>query len=655
MTTNTRLAGAVLLALVSSAVLANDPPTTIADPKTPAELFAKHAEYSGAQLSPTGEYVAVTIPFEDRRALSIIKLSGNFENKVIKFGAKEMVVNPVWVDDKRLVVEKARDVGYLDRPISTGEWFATDADAENQVQLFGYVPDDVSKRNKLKDEGWVGMAGTIDGKKGEALFYYWPWTSSSSRTITKLYRVDTRSGKRTELEAIADSVAIITDRAGNPRFLQSTDMAGRQYLLYRRNASDKDWAQVPASLAGTRMGFAYFEPDNDHFYATISDGGEPGALYRASISSGTRERIAGNADLEVAQAFSPGHGAAPYAAAFHGGRPKLDFIDPKSEWSQLHAGLMKSFPGQLVDIVDVTDDKNQVLFFVHSDRHPGAYYLYDRAQKKPTKLFETMPWIDPAKMAPVAPMEFRNRNGEKLFAYYTAPLGKQGPHPLVVMPHGGPFGISDSWSYDSDVQYLASQGYAVLQVNFRGSGSRGDSFEESGWKGWGTKIQDDIADGVKALIEQNLVNKDKICIYGVSFGGYSALMNPIRNPGMYKCAIGYAGVYDLAKMVDNADASKQIRAFWARSLGTDEQTYQLQSPVHHLAKLDVPVLLIHGKTDYTARFNQYVTLEAALKRSGKTYETLVKPEEGHGFYSEVNQAEAYERIGAFLRKYNPVN
>jgi dipeptidyl aminopeptidase/acylaminoacyl peptidase len=258
-------------------------------------------------------------------------------------------------------------------------------------------------------------------------------------------------------------------------------------------------------------------------------------------------------------------------------------------------------------------------------------------------------------MAPTAPIEFKNRSGEKIYAFYTAPAGKTGPLPLIVMPHGGPFYVSDSWGFDADAQFLASQGYSVLQVNFRGSANRGQNFESAAHRGWGTTIQDDIADAVNAVVAQNLADKNKVCIYGGSFGAYSAMMNPIRNPGMYKCAIGYAGVYDLAKMVDNADASKQIRAFWARSLGTDEQTYQLQSPVHHLAKLDVPVLLIHGKTDYTARFNQYVTLEAALKRSGKTYETLVKPEEGHGFYSEVNQAEAYEKIAEFLKKNNPAN
>ena len=657
MSNTTRLAAAILLALASGSALAGlfdkheIPP--IGTPTTAAETFAKHAEYQAATLSPTGEYVAVTTPFEDRRALTIMKLSGNYDSNVIKFGKQELVANATWVGDRRLVIEKARDIGFLEVPRTTGEWFATNADATEQEQLFGYIPDDGSKRGRLKDEGWAFLAKGIEGSDGTALFYFLPWTTSASSRITQLYRVDTVSGKREQVERIADSVAFITDRSGKARFIQSTDMGGRQYLRYRRQPTDP-WTPVPATLAGKWMGVYWFEPDNEHFYARISDHGEPAAMYRASIKDGTRERLGGHPDLDVGSAHSAGFGAPPYALSFEGGRPKIDFIDPKSEWSQLHAGLMKAFPGQLVDFHGVSRDKNTVLFYVYSDRHPGAYYLFDRKTNKPSLLFESKPWIDPAKMAPMQPIEFKNRNGDKLFGYYTAPLGKQGPLPLIVMPHGGPIGPFDEWGFDPDVQYLASQGYAVLQVNFRGSGSRGSNFEESGWKAWGTAIQDDIADGVKAMSAQNMADKDKVCIYGASFGGYSALMNPIRNPGMYKCAIGYAGVYDLAIVNEEENDSKQGRAAILRELGAPE-TWEAQSPARHAAELNLPMLLIHGRDDQVATFANYSRMKDALDKAGKPFESLVKPGEGHGFYNERNQAEVYEAIGAFLKKHNPVN
>jgi dienelactone hydrolase len=655
MSNTIRLTAAILLALAAgnSFALGKDKPDRIVTPSTPAELFAKHAEYQDASLSPTGEYVAVTTPFEDRRALSIIKLSGDYDTNVIKFGKKELVSNATWVDDNRLVVEKAHDIGFLDVPRVTGEWFATDADATNQIQLFGYIPDDGSKRGKLKDEGWASLMKGIEDTGGQALFYFRPWPRSASGRITKIYQVDTRTGKRNEVESYGDSVGFMSDRAGKARFMQSMDMQGRQFLRYRRQPGDA-WSQVPAAIAGKWMDPYYFEPDNDHFYAAISDQGEPATLYRVSIQSGTRERVAGHPDLEVADAYNTGRGAAPYAVTFVGGRPKVDFVDPKSEWAQLHAGLMKLFPGQLVEFSGVSKDKNTVMFLVYSDRHPGAYYLFDRKTNKPALLFELKPWIDPAKMAPMLPIEFKNRNGDKLFGYYTAPIGKQGPQPLIVMPHGGPIGPFDQWGFNPDAQYLASLGYGVLQVNFRGSGARGSNFQEAGWKGWGTTIQDDITDGVKAMIAQNLADKDKVCIYGASFGGYSALMNPLRNPGMYKCAIGYAGVYDLAIVNEEENDSKQGRAWSERELGSPE-IYEAQSPARQAGKLDVPVLLIHGRDDSIATYANYTKMAGALEKAGKPFESLVKPGEGHGFYNELNQAEVYERMAAFLKKYNPAN
>jgi dipeptidyl aminopeptidase/acylaminoacyl peptidase len=224
-----------------------------------------------------------------------------------------------------------------------------------------------------------------------------------------------------------------------------------------------------------------------------------------------------------------------------------------------------------------------------------------------------------------------------------------------VIPQGGPFRTSDDWSYDPDVQYLASLGYAVLQVNFRGSSQRGEAFAKAAWKGWGTTIQDDITDGVKAVLAQNLADKDRICIYGGSFGAYSAMMNPIGNPGMYKCAIGYSGVYDLGLWAEDHNNSKRGQAWLDYELGTSPAILDAQSPARHAAQVGVPVLLIHGRGDEIAGFNHYDKLKSALEKAGTPVESLVKTEEGHGFYSESNQAEAYERIAAFLKKYNPAD
>lgn len=637
--------------LVACAAFAS--PSPAQDPAS--ALFAKAAQYQEVSLSPRGDYVSVTTPFEDRRALTIIKLSGNFDRNVIKFGPREQPFNIVWTDDSRLVVEKAKDYGFLvGNLLSTGDVYAANADATKQIQLFGYVPDDFRRRSQLKDEGSVSFMSVIPETQGETLFYFSPYLTGNSSEATSVFRVNSHTGHREEIERFNATVDFVADRAGTPRVATSRLLDGTEVVRYRRLGTDKDWTTAPQSLAGKNLDIFFFDPDNDHAYGQVSDHGEPAALYRFSMADGTRVKLASHPHLEVDSLERAGRIGPPISVTYTSGRPKVEYLDPKSEWAQLHASLLKSFPGQLVEFLGVTKDENKLLFLVYSDRHPGAYYVFDHTTKRPQLLFEAMEWIDPAKMSPMTPIEFKNRGGDTLFGYYSAPLGKQGALPLVVMPHGGPFDVEDHWGYDSDVQFLTSLGYAVLQVNYRGSGQRGDNFQSMAYAQWGTGIQDDITDGVKHLIAEKLVDAEKVCIYGVSFGAYSAMMNPIRNPGMYKCSIGYAGVYDLERHYADRDASKQGRAFWERTMG-DEATRLAQSPSRMAAKLDVPMLLIHGKADYIAPFKQYEIAVAALKAAGKPFETLEKANEGHGFYIEANRVEAYERIRGFLIKHNPPN
>jgi dipeptidyl aminopeptidase/acylaminoacyl peptidase len=225
--------------------------------------------------------------------------------------------------------------------------------------------------------------------------------------------------------------------------------------------------------------------------------------------------------------------------------------------------------------------------------------------------------------------------------------------PAVLLVHGGPW-YRDSWGYDGFVQLLANRGYAVLQVNFRGSDGRGEGFAQSGWKGWGTTIQHDVTDAVRWAIEQKLADPNRICTFGGSFGGYTALEQPIQEPGLYKCAIGYAGVYDLPllrKTDKNLGQARRTSRWLDRTMGSDMDALAKISPVDQVASLNVPVMLVHGTSDKTADFNQYKAMVAALEEAGKPAQTYVVKGEGHGFAKPEHQAELYRRIAAFRDTY----
>jgi dipeptidyl aminopeptidase/acylaminoacyl peptidase len=243
-----------------------------------------------------------------------------------------------------------------------------------------------------------------------------------------------------------------------------------------------------------------------------------------------------------------------------------------------------------------------------------------------------------------------------LYGYMTVPKNadtKKQKLPMVLMPHGGPFGVSDSWHFDEQAQFMASRGYAVLQVNFRGSGGRGISFQESGYKQWGGKIQDDLIDGVKAAIEQGDIDGKRVCAYGISFGAYSSLMLAAREPEMFKCAVGYAGVYDLSYIYKerNVVASKSTTNFFIRTMGNNEAELALQSPSKLAEKIKVPVWLVHGGKDEVAPVEHVKRMRAALIKVGRPPEWTLEEDEGHGFFDAQRRKELFENLEKFLGKH----
>jgi dipeptidyl aminopeptidase/acylaminoacyl peptidase len=211
----------------------------------------------------------------------------------------------------------------------------------------------------------------------------------------------------------------------------------------------------------------------------------------------------------------------------------------------------------------------------------------------------------------------------------------------------------DTWFYDRDAQFLASRGYAVLQVNFRGSGGRGIAFQKSGYRQWGSGIQDDLIDGVRWATTKGIADPDRACIFGASFGGYSALMAVIREPDLFKCAVGYAGVYDLPSILTEYKTRRNKRRFnyFTESLGDDTQKLESYSPASQAEKIKVPIFLAHGKEDDIALPSQAELMRNALDKAGKPYEWMMVPQEGHGFYAAKNRIAFYEKLEAFLAKY----
>jgi dipeptidyl aminopeptidase/acylaminoacyl peptidase len=636
--------------MLSAACLLLPAAATAAD-LVPVEDFARHAPLSMPRLSPDGRHLAVNINDTDgdSHALAVYDVADMSRPvSLLRLPKYELAVGITWVDNTRLVVEKGKQLGSIDKPVATGEVLATDFDGKHQDYLYGFESK-FGKRAGTRgtDRGWGFVAGQPTPADGRFYMTTYSWESEDFST---LYDVDAGKNTRRLIGQI---------KVGGLNFMVGADgkahyAYGRNdnwdYVVYHQQAGG--WAQMAAAQIGGSFTPIFFAPDRQRVYAHYDAGGGPTALVEQDENGGNRKVLASDGFSSIGDIEWTALPYQPFATALATGVPQTSYIDATTPTAKLHRALSQKFAGH-VQFVDFSEDGSKLLFWVSSDRDPGTYYLIDTHNYKVSKLFAVAPWIDPAKMAERRPMRFRTSDGMELEAILTIPKGvTQSNLPMVLLPHGGPIGVQDDWYFDNDAQFLASRGYLVLQVNYRGSGGRGENFQEAGYLKWGTRIQQDLIDGVKWAIAENYADPKRVCVYGGSFGGYSAMMTTIRAPGMFKCAVGYAGIYDLKMMYKKGDIreDKSGRSYLNTVIGKNDADLDANSPTRLADKIDVPVLLIHGEDDKRAPFAQAKAMRAALDAAHKPYEWLSKPGEGHGFYDEKNNIEFYNRLQAFLEK-----
>jgi dipeptidyl aminopeptidase/acylaminoacyl peptidase len=629
-------------------------PALHAAPKVPLSAFVQEDRFSNPRLAPDGKHIAITtrVPSGDRLVpmVTIYSLPDMKPTTTIRMTVFEVPVDYSWVSKSRLVVEKGKELGSREIPGLTGEVLAVDVDGGNQEYLFGYQMFDASRRGERygRDEAWGYVEEVARERNGHLFLTAHVWEGKHSM----LYDIDSVSGKRTQVADVpVQYMRYVIQHNGKPGFSYGVGENGYA-AVFRRDDSTGDWKRLGENM-GRRFTPVAFSRDDSEFAALYSKSGGPDALIRESLATGARTTLFEDAAGGVVDAqYGPGHGL-PFAAYASVGIPKFHYFDPDNEDARLHKLLSQQFPGSVVDFVDFTDDGRLLLFEVKSDRDPGAYYLFNKSSGKADLLFSSMEAINPEDMAERRPISLKSRDGTALYGYLTMPAHAPGARlPMVVMPHGGPHDYYDSWFFDVDAQFLASRGYAVLQVNFRGSEGRGVSFKEAGYRQWGGKIQDDLIDGVKWAIAQGEVDGKRVCAYGASFGGYSALMLAAREPAMFRCAVGYAGVYDLNLLLTSDDAITERRTLniVKRYVGDDKAELDRFSPVKLASRITAPVLLVHGGKDKRAPVEHAEAIRAALTKAGHPPEWLLAPDERHGFYDTKNRTEFYQRLEAFLAK-----
>lgn len=634
-----------------SAVCLLLPVAAMASDRIPVADFARHTQLTMPTLSPNGQYLAVNLNGADgtSHALAVYKVDDmTHPVSLLRLPKYEVAAGITWVSDTRLVIDKGQQFGSIDKPEMTGEVIATDLDGKHQDYLYGYKAN-VGSRATVRsiDRGWGVVDGLPTPTNGHFYLRTQAWDDTDHST---LYDVDASKNSRRMIGKIdVGGLSFMVGADGNAHYAygRNNDF---EYVVYHQQ--DGRWNTLSAAQVGASFAPIFFTPDQKGVYARYNAGGGPTALVEQDETGGNRWVLANDSFSSIGNVEWTAMPHQPFATVPATGVPRVGYINADLPAAKLHRALSQKFPGY-VHFVEFSEDGGKLLFSVSSDRDPGTYYLIDTHDYKVIKLFAVEPWINPAQMAERRPLRFKASDGTELEAILTLPKGASEANlPMVLLPHGGPIGVQDDWFYDNDAQFLASRGYLVLQVNYRGSSGRGANFQEAAYLKWGTRVQQDLIDGVKWAIAENYADPKRICVYGGSFGGYSAMMTSIRAPGMFKCAVGYAGIYDLKMMYKKGDVreSKSGRSYLTTVIGKDDAELDANSPTKLADKIDVPVLLVHGEDDKRAPFAQAKAMRAALDAAGKPYEWLSKPDEGHGFYDMDNTIEFYNRLQAFLEK-----
>ncbi len=633
-----RLLGFALLGLLASPAAA-EPPSIRA-------LFA-NPTFSSPRLSDDGEWLAYVQSAGDEQLVIVRPTLGGEAKPILRVGYAETRLG--WVDWKGsdlLLVSGNSRVSRGPAVSRVTRLFSLDR-AGGGLRWLG---------KEWRDRGW-GWTQFEDDIVS--------WAPADPKRIQvalggEVQWVDARTGALKEAQKRHGSIgAWHADADGNVRAGESWE--NERYKLFARTAPGEPLLLVLNYVAIENDGptFAGFHADPSRLYVHAPHAGRS-ALFELDIASHELSGpVFAHAQVDVGGVVreSPSTSRA-VAVAYTVDRPALHSIDEAfgREFSGLEKALAAEFGAQMsIGYESLDGGGKRIVVRASSDTQPPAYYLYDREAKTLSHLVDSRPDLDARSLATMQPVSYPARDGARIPAYLTLPPGSAGKGlPVIVLPHGGPW-ARDTIAWDPEVQLFATRGFAVFQMNFRGSTGYGKEHLEGGFREVGQKIQDDIADGVKWLIAEGVADPKRIGIYGASHGGYASLFGPIATPELYRAAASYAGVSDQNEQLiywkRYFGASREwLRAMWGGGSWSDAKRLELVSPRVRAAELRVPILLGHGEDDDVVNVVQSRKMAAALRKAGKPVEYLEFEHEIHGFLLEANRIRWYEALIAFFEK-----
>ncbi len=609
--------------------------TIVEVPKIPIEDFFKNPEMSSFQISPDGKHYSYTAPWENRMNIYVKEVGSDSATRITGQTDRD-ISGYFWANDNRIVYLKD------DNGDENFYLVAVDANGENLTPLTrqeGVRSQIIDDLENDKDFMIVGL-----NKRNPQIF--------------DAYRLNINTG---EMEMIAENPGNITswmtDHEGKLRVASTSDGVNTS-LLYR-DTEDEEFKPVLTTNFKETMSPQFFTFDNKKLYAGSNIGRDKAAIVIFDPKTGKEEEVLFKSDeYDVDGLNYSKKDKKLIAASYTGVKQERHFFD--EEYKAIFAKLEKQFPGMEIFMTSSNDAEDKFIIRTYGDKSLGEYYLFDRTTGEVTDIANPSPWIEEKNMASMNPISYQSRDGLTIHGYLTLPAGYTMETaknlPVVVNPHGGPW-ARDTWGFNPEVQFLANRGYAVLQMNFRGSVGYGRDFWEASFREWGKKMQDDITDGVNWIVDKGIGDKDRIAIYGASYGGYATLAGLTFTPELYACGVDYVGVSNLFSFMGTIPPYwEPYKKMMYEMVGNpedpaDSTMLKDASPVFHADKIVQPLFIAQGAQDPRVNKDESDQMVAAMKERGVEVEYLVKDNEGHGFRNEENRFEFYGAMESFLSKH----
>jgi len=471
----------------------------------------------------------------------------------------------------------------------------------------------------------------------------------SYRTI---FHLNIYSGLRTT--RLAENPPIqnfITDGHGNPRIGWGST-GNMKTMYYARLEGEREWRTLgateafsaenplhPIAMAGTgntAYAIGNYDGLNALWSIDLADKSEPQLLFR-------------HARVDVGEPLLQTDGRL-LGVRYDAERPYLWYVDPKLR--ELIDRLEKQYPDRAYQVIDSSSDMKILVVQSFSDTDLGTYYTYDTDKNLLQKLGTAYPEMDQKSVGKMTGIVYTAADGTEIPGYLTIPSGAERKNlPLIVMPHDGPL-TRDSWEFSFLRTFLANRGYAVLQMNYRGSAGFGLNWMLRGHQDWGGISYSDIQDATRWAISEGIADPKRICIMGWGFGGYAALLGAARDSGTYRCAVSIAGIADLEMQKDESVIFGD-KEFRREQIGSDAGKLKHDSPLQNVAQIGIPVLLVHGTKDWQVQVDQTKAMSRALDKQKKPHRTVLIDDGTHDLERKTDRMTLLKEIEAFLAQNLP--